>query len=133
MGMQPKVLLLRIQRSQLHIQRSQLRHVKSPRALLKRSNFRRHFHPVPIELPEDVRVLKQKILKTHPVKLTRFSLGHMRCVATPPVVIPDKLKDRRALRTIVSGKSVPLTMGMWENCKKKAKHLDLIDEYVTYR
>ncbi|KAG1689236.1 hypothetical protein DVH05_005534 [Phytophthora capsici] len=115
------------------IQRSQPRPAKSPRGLSKRSSFRRQSHPVAVELPEDVRALKQKILDEHPAKLTRFSLSHMRHMAIPPVLIPDTLNDRRAIRTVVSGKSVPLTMHMWENCKKKARHLDMIDEYVTYR
>ncbi|EEY56863.1 uncharacterized protein PITG_10390 [Phytophthora infestans T30-4] len=115
------------------IQRSQPQPAKSPRGLSRRSSFRRHSHPAAIELPEDVRALKQRILETHPAKLTRFSLSHMRHMAIPPVLIPDTLNDRRAIRTVVSGKSVPLTMHMWENCKRKTKHLDMIDEYVTYR
>ncbi|KAH7463908.1 uncharacterized protein KRP23_13100 [Phytophthora ramorum] len=124
MGVQPEGLLLRVRRSQP---------ANSPRGLSKRSSFRRQPQPVPVELPEDVRVLKQRILESHPAKLTRFSLSHMRHMAIPPVLIPDTLNDRRAVRTVVSGKSVPLTMHMWENCKRKTKHLDMIDEYVTYR
>ncbi|KAG6970062.1 hypothetical protein JG688_00005059 [Phytophthora aleatoria] len=126
MAVQPEVF-------PLHIQRSQLRAAKSPRGLRKRSSFRRKSQPVQVELPEDVRVLKQKILESHPIILLRFSLSHMRHMATPPVLIPESLNDRRALRTLVSGKTVPLTMHMWENCKRKTKHLDMIDEYVTYR
>ncbi|RLN49258.1 hypothetical protein BBJ29_007943 [Phytophthora kernoviae] len=127
MGVQPEVFPLRIQRSLP-------RHAKQPpRGLSKRSSFRRHSHPEPIELPEDVLALKMKILETHPAKMTRFSLSHLRHVAIPPVLIPDTLNDRRAIRTVVSGKSVPLTRGMWCNCKRKTKHLDMIDEYVTYR
>lgn len=117
----------------LRIQQSQPRPIKSPRGLSKRSSFRRKSQLVPVELPEDVRVLKQKILETHSVKLIRFSLSHMRHMATPPVLTPDALNDRRAIRTLVSGKTVALTMNMWENCKRKTKHLDMIDEYVTYR
>lgn len=83
-------------------------------------------------LPSDVRELKQMILQSHPTKLIRFSLSHMKHVATPPVEIPKKLGGRRALSTVVAGKKVPLTKQMWENCKKKAKYLDMIDEYVRY-
>jgi hypothetical protein len=117
----------------LRLQRSQPRPTKSPRGLSKRASFRRQPQPAPVELPEDVRALKQKILAEHPAKLTRFSLSHMRHMAIPPVLIPDTLNDRRAVRTVVAGKSVPLTKHMWENCKCKAKHLDMIDEYVSYR
>ncbi|KAF4030367.1 hypothetical protein GN244_ATG17860 [Phytophthora infestans] len=117
----------------LHIQRSQPRATKSPRGLRKRSSFRRKSQSVVVDLPEDVRVLKQRILESHPVKLLRFSLSHMRHMATPPVLIPETLNDRRAMRTLVSGKTVPLTMHMWENCKRRTKHLDMIDEYVSYR
>jgi hypothetical protein len=125
MGVQPEALSLQIQQSHS---------TKSPRGLTKRSSFRRKSHPVPVELPEDVRVLKQRILDTHPAKLSRFSLSHMRHLAIPPVLIPEALNDRRAMRTLVSGKTVPLTLNMWENCKrKKTRHLDMIDEYVTYR
>uniref|UniRef100_H3GX11 Uncharacterized protein n=1 Tax=Phytophthora ramorum TaxID=164328 RepID=H3GX11_PHYRM len=120
MGVQPEGLLLRVRRSQP---------ANSPRGLSKRSSFRRQPQPVPVELPEDVRVLKQRILESHPAKLTRFSLSHMRHMAIPPVLIPDTLNDRRAVRTVVSGKSVPLTMHMWENCKRKTKHLDMIDDH----
>lgn len=84
------------------------------------------------QLPSDVQELKQLILQAHPAKLIRFSLSHMKHVATPPVDIPKKLAGRRALNTVVSGKKVPLTKQMWENCKKKAKYLDMIDEYVRY-
>uniref|UniRef100_A0AAV1TPW9 Uncharacterized protein n=1 Tax=Peronospora matthiolae TaxID=2874970 RepID=A0AAV1TPW9_9STRA len=127
MGVQPGI-------APLYLRRSEPRHqAKTLRGLSKRSRFRRHSHPTPIELPEDVRVLKQKILETHPIKLTRFSLSHMRHMAIPPVHIPDTLNDRRAVRTVVSGKSVPLTRHMWTNCKRKTKHLDMIDECVTYR
>ncbi|KAL3661967.1 hypothetical protein V7S43_012774 [Phytophthora oleae] len=117
----------------LHIQQSQTRPTKSPRGLRKRSSFRRKSQCILVELPGDVRVLKQKILESHPIKLLRFSLSHMRHMATPPVLIPEALSDRRAQRTLVSGKTVSLTMHMWENCKRKTKHLDMIDEYVTYR
>ncbi|KAG7387765.1 hypothetical protein PHYBOEH_008148 [Phytophthora boehmeriae] len=127
MGVQPEVLPLRIQRSQPRPAK------QSPRGLSKRSSFRRHSHPEPIELPQDVLALKMKILETHPAKMTRFSISHLRHVAIPPVLIPDTLNDRRAVRTVVSGKHVPLTKGMWCNCKRKAKHLDMIDEYVSYR
>ncbi|KAL4129879.1 hypothetical protein PRIC2_005886 [Phytophthora ramorum] len=123
MGVQPEVLPLRVQRSQP-------RPAKSPRGLSKRPSFRRS-KSLPIELPEDVRLLKQKILDTHPAKLTRFSLSHMRHKAIPPVLIPDTLSDRRAMRTLVSGKTVPLTMHMWDNCKRKTKHLDMIDEEMN--
>ncbi|EGZ19743.1 hypothetical protein PHYSODRAFT_558443 [Phytophthora sojae] len=126
MGVRPEILPLRLQRSQP-------RAAKSPRGLSKRASFRRQSSAEPIELPEDVRTLKQKILASHPAKLTRFSLSHMRHKAIPPVLIPDSLNDRRAVRTLVAGHSVPLTMGMWANCKRRAKHLDMIDEYVTYR
>ena len=134
MGVQPGTLLLYVHRSEPH-------QAKTLRSLSKRSRFRRphrrHHQPhgpsTAIELPEDVRVLKQKILETHPTKLTRFSLSHMRHRAIPPVLIPETLNDRRAVRTVVSGKSVPLTMHMWTNCKRKAKHMDMIDECVTYR
>ncbi|KAG7387151.1 hypothetical protein PHYPSEUDO_014671 [Phytophthora pseudosyringae] len=126
MAAQPEV-------SSLHVQQSQTRPTKSPRGLRKRSSFRRDSESVLVELPEDVRVLKQKILASHPIRLLRFSLSRMRHLATPPVLIPEALGDRRAMRTLVSGKTVPLTMNMWENCKRKTKHLDLIDEYVTYR
>lgn len=125
MGVQPEILPLRIQRSQP-------RAAKSPRGLSKRASFRRQAS-VPVELPEDVRTLKHKILESHPAKLIRFSLSHMRHMAIPPVLIPDSLNDRRAIRTLVAGHSVPLTMGMWANCKRRTKHLDMIDEYVTYR
>ncbi|RLN53104.1 hypothetical protein BBJ28_00015691 [Nothophytophthora sp. Chile5] len=127
MGVQPEVLPLRLQRSQQRPAKP------SPRGLSKRSSFRRQAQLAPIELPEDVRQLKEKILEAHPSKLTRFSLSQMRHVGIPPVLIPDSLNGRRAVSSVVSGKSVPMTMGMWENCKKKAKHLDMIDEYVTYR
>ncbi|OWZ04318.1 hypothetical protein PHMEG_00023800 [Phytophthora megakarya] len=116
----------------LHIRKSQAGSTKTPRGFRKRSSFRRKSQVV-VELPEDVRVLKQKILESHPLKLLHFSISHMRHKATPPVLIPDSLNDRRAMRTLVSGKTVPLTMNMWENCKRKAKHLDMIAEYVTYR
>ncbi|KAG6614680.1 uncharacterized protein IUM83_03886 [Phytophthora cinnamomi] len=129
MAVQPEIHALKLQQAQPQP-------AKSPRRLSKRSSFRRrHSHPAPVELPENVRALKNKILETHPGKLLRFSLSHMRHMATPPVVIPGDLSDRRATRTLVSGKSVPLTMNMWENCKrtKKTRRLDMIDEYVTYR
>ncbi|ETM32739.1 hypothetical protein L914_19931 [Phytophthora nicotianae] len=126
MAVQPEVFPLKIQHSKP-------RAIKSPRGLRKRSSFRRKSQPVVVELPEDVRVLKQKIIESHPIKLLRFSLSHMRHMATPPVLIPESLNDRRAMRTLVSGKTVPLTMHMWENCKMKTKHLDMIDEYITYR
>ncbi|TDH71239.1 hypothetical protein CCR75_007924 [Bremia lactucae] len=115
------------------IQRLQHRATHSPRGLAKRSKFRRQSSPVATDLPKDVRQLKQKILQNHPAKLTRFSLSHMRHMTVPPVTIPDTLDDSHALRTVVSGKSVPLTMRMWNNCKRRIKHLDMIDEYVTYR
>lgn len=84
-------------------------------------------------LPADVQQLKDKILETHPEKLTRFSLSHMRRIAIPPVEIPKSLKSRSAVSTVVSGKSVPLTKQMWENRKKRTHHLDMIDEYVLYQ
>ncbi|CEG49688.1 uncharacterized protein PHALS_07440 [Plasmopara halstedii] len=115
------------------IHRSMPRATKSPRELSKRSNSRRLSHPVAIKLPEDVGALKQKILKSHPAKFMRFSLSHMRHVAVPPVLIPDLFNDHRAIRTLVSGKNVPLTMRMWKNSKRQVRHLDMIDEYVTYR
>ncbi|KAI9907273.1 hypothetical protein PsorP6_003168 [Peronosclerospora sorghi] len=121
MGVQPKVLTLRIPHSSN----------VAPRRLSKTKTFRHH--PVSIELPDDVRVLKQKILETHPTKLTRFSLSHMRHLAIPPVHIPATLNDQRALSAVVSGKKVPLTMHMWENCKRKIKRMDVIYEYITYR
>ncbi|CEG48390.1 uncharacterized protein PHALS_06215 [Plasmopara halstedii] len=100
----------------------------------KRSRIRRRLsRPVAIELPEDVLALKQNILTSHPTKLTRFSLSHMRHMVIPPVLIPKKLNDSCAMKTVVSGKCVPLTMRMWKNCKKKIKLLDKIAEHVTYR
>ncbi|TYZ66028.1 hypothetical protein PybrP1_009043 [[Pythium] brassicae (nom. inval.)] len=83
-------------------------------------------------LPADVQQLKDKILASHPEKLTRFSLSHMRRVAIPPVEIPKKLDGRFVVTTVVSGKTVPLTRRMWENRKKRAHHLDMIDEFVVY-
>ncbi|CEG49686.1 uncharacterized protein PHALS_07438 [Plasmopara halstedii] len=115
------------------MQRLQPRPTKTFRGPSPNSTFRHRSHPKAIELPEDVRALKFKILRSHPTKLTRFSISHMRHMATPPVIIPDTLNERFATKTFVSGKNVPLTMRMWQNCKKKAKHLDMIDEYVTYR
>ncbi|KAF4031231.1 hypothetical protein GN244_ATG16961 [Phytophthora infestans] len=100
------------------IQRSQPQPAKSPRGLSRRSSFRRHSHPAAIELPED---------------LTRFSLSHMRHMAIPPVLIPDTLNDRRAIRTVVSGKRSAHHAHVGELQKEKTKHLDMIDEYVTYR
>lgn len=84
-------------------------------------------------LPADAQQLKEKILEAHPEKLTRFSLSHMKRIAIPPVEIPKKLKSKSAVSTVVSGKNVPFTKGMWENRKKKTQHLDMIDEYVLYR
>lgn len=84
-------------------------------------------------LPADAQQLKDKILAAHPEKLTRFSLSHMRRIAIPPVEIPKKLDGRFVVTTIVSGKTVPLTRRMWENRKKRARRLDMIDEFVVYR
>lgn len=111
---------------ELKVQRSESRLAKQPLA------GRRRGQQPPVELPSDVRELKQMILETHPMKLVRFSLSHLKHVATPPVDIPKKLGGRRAVSTVVAGKKVPLTKQMWENCKKKAKYLDMIDEYVRY-
>ncbi|CEG47971.1 uncharacterized protein PHALS_15092 [Plasmopara halstedii] len=101
-----------------------------PCDLRMRSDPRQHLS---MDLPPDVRELKQHILKSHPTKLLRFSIIRMRYIATPPVLIPKALNHQRAMRTLVSGKTVPLTMNMWENCKTKRNRLDLIHEYVTYR
>ncbi|KAF1332786.1 hypothetical protein FI667_g3335, partial [Globisporangium splendens] len=95
-----------------------------------------HHHVTPtsgVRLPADVQELKEKILETHPEKLMRFSLSHMKRVAIPPVDIPKNFCAKRALSTVVSGKKVPFTKHMWENQKKKTQHLDMIDEYVLYR
>ncbi|TDH71181.1 hypothetical protein CCR75_009826 [Bremia lactucae] len=110
-----------------------LRDTKTPGRISKRASIRRLRHPVVIELPEAARRLKQKIIASHRVKLTRFSLSHMRHVTVPPVQIPDLLNDYRAVNTLVSGKKVPLTMRMWMNCKSKMKPLDMIHEHVSYR
>ncbi|GAB9468993.1 hypothetical protein Gpo141_00006289 [Globisporangium polare] len=109
---------------------------KAPKRL---SGLHRHHHSrscgdlTATPLPADVQQLKEKILESHPEKLTRFSLSHMKRIAIPPVEIPKKLKSRSAISTVVSGKNVPFTKNMWENRKKKTQHLDMIDEYVLYR
>ncbi|KAF1332913.1 hypothetical protein FI667_g3338, partial [Globisporangium splendens] len=94
-------------------------------------------------LPRQAQELKDAIIAAHPGKpLVRFSFSRMKHVATPPVVIPEKVADPRALSTLVGGKNVAFTMGMWRNAKKKPRRikgrktplspLDHIDEYVTY-
>ncbi|TDH71273.1 hypothetical protein CCR75_008997 [Bremia lactucae] len=110
------------------IQASQKRASKS--TLLKHTKLRHFSIHVDILLPDEVRKLKQKVLKSHPTKLTRFSLTHLRHLATPPVDIPDELHDQHAV--IVSGKTVPLTMRMWRDCKSNVQHLDSINESVAY-
>lgn len=83
-------------------------------------------------LPAEVQQLKQKILETHPSKLLRFSMSHMRKWATPPVNIPKNYDAPRSISTVVSGKNVPFTKRMWENKKKKVRHLDTLHESFMY-
>ncbi|TDH71274.1 hypothetical protein CCR75_008996 [Bremia lactucae] len=117
--------LPRIQRS--HLQASKLL------TQSRDSKLRRFHHHVTDKLPEDVLKLKQKILESHPIKLTRFSLTHFRRVTTPPVDIPDALNNEFAVKSLVSGKTVPLTLSMWKHGKSMMKHLDMIDERVSYQ
>ncbi|TDH71269.1 hypothetical protein CCR75_008993 [Bremia lactucae] len=112
------------------LQPSQLHAFKSP--LSKKHSQLRHLAiQVDMKLPDDVRKLKQKIIESHPSKLMHFSLTQMRYVATPPVLIPDVFNNHHAV--VVSGKTVPLTMRMWRNCKRNIQHLEIINERVTYR
>uniref|UniRef100_K3WDJ3 Uncharacterized protein n=1 Tax=Globisporangium ultimum (strain ATCC 200006 / CBS 805.95 / DAOM BR144) TaxID=431595 RepID=K3WDJ3_GLOUD len=94
-------------------------------------------------LPRQAQELKDAIIAAHPGKpLVRFSFSRMKHVATPPVAIPEKVANPRALSTLVGGKNVAFTMSMWRNAKKKPQRikgrktplrpLDHIDEYVTY-
>ncbi|CCI48777.1 hypothetical protein ABG067_001946 [Albugo candida] len=76
--------------------------------------------------------LKQLLVEKHPEKKTRFSISHLRHVGIPPVTIPEQLNNRRAIRTLVAGKKIPLTKQMWENQKKAARRLDVISEQYCY-
>ncbi|TDH71243.1 hypothetical protein CCR75_007922 [Bremia lactucae] len=96
---------------------------------------RRHRHPeTPAEtLPKEAQQLKEKILRTHGAKRTRFSLSHMKKRVMPPVEIPRAMGSQRALTTTVSGRSVPLTRCMWDNTKRKTHHMEQIPELYPLR
>lgn len=97
---------------------------------------RRRFKQQSTLLPRQAQELKDTIATAHPLKLVRFSLSRMKYVATPPVAIPEMVANPRAVSTMVAGKKVAFTMGMWRNSKKKRakrrRQLDLIDEHVEY-
>ncbi|CAH0522533.1 unnamed protein product [Peronospora belbahrii] len=94
--------------------------------------LRWHRHPDPpvrvVVLPEEAQQLKEKILRTHKLKLTRFSLSHMKKIVVPPVEIPKEMNSHRALSVTVAGRSVPLTRCMWDNTKRKTHHMEQINE-----
>lgn len=126
MGVQPQTVVSTLVRPETKLAKPKHHHRR----------FGHHHHhqtPTGTPLPPDVQELKQKILESHPEKLLRFSLSHMKRVVIPPVDIPKNFCAKRALSTVVSGKKVPFTKNMWENQKKKTHHLDMIDEYVLYR
>ncbi|CAI5721750.1 unnamed protein product [Hyaloperonospora brassicae] len=101
----------------------------------KKHALRRHRQPpqeqlpvYAVVLPEEAQQLKDKILRTHKDKRTRFSLSHMKKVVVPPVKIPREMNSPRALSTTVAGRSVPLTRCMWNNTKRKTHHMEQIAE-----
>ncbi|RLN49257.1 hypothetical protein BBJ29_007942 [Phytophthora kernoviae] len=96
------------------------------------SRWHRHHHhhqeQPKIELPKEAQNLKEMILRTHKMKLTRFSLSHMKKVVVPPVDIPREMSSHRAMSATVAGHSVPLTRCMWDNTKRKVSHMEQIAE-----
>ncbi|DAZ95300.1 TPA: hypothetical protein N0F65_006553 [Lagenidium giganteum] len=54
----------------------------------------------------------------------------MRAVVIPPVQLPIKLQDKRAVSTMVGGSHVPMTRGMFRNQQRHRRkcQLDSIDE-----
>nr|CCA26448.1 conserved hypothetical protein [Albugo laibachii Nc14] len=84
------------------------------------------------KIMRQIEQLKQLLVEKHPEKKTRFSISHLRHVGIPPVTIPEQLNNRRAIRTLVAGKKIPLTKQMWENQKKSARRLDVISEQFCY-
>ncbi|KAF1332788.1 hypothetical protein FI667_g3337, partial [Globisporangium splendens] len=85
-------------------------------------------------LPQEVQELKDKILAANQSKLVRFSLSHMRHIATPPVKLPENVANPRATTVIVAGHKVPFTKCMHGNAKKKftKRQMNMIDEHVQY-
>ncbi|ETK96720.1 hypothetical protein F442_00650 [Phytophthora nicotianae P10297] len=123
MGVQPQLNLPRVQ--------EQVTKVRTGSPVGKHVSrwHRHHDTPVPVEaLPEEAQQLKEMILRTHKVKLTRFSLSHMKKRVVPPVEIPKEMNSHRALSTTVAGRSVPLTRCMWDNTKRKTHHMEQISE-----
>ncbi|KAL4129971.1 hypothetical protein PRIC2_005977 [Phytophthora ramorum] len=123
MGVQPQLTLP-------HVQEQVTKpHQGSPIGKHTSRWHRHHEQPVrAVELPDEAQQLKDKILRTHKVKLTRFSLSHMKKRVVPPVDIPREMNSHRALGMTVAGRSVPLTRCMWDNTKRKAHHMEQISE-----
>ncbi|KAL3665522.1 hypothetical protein V7S43_009557 [Phytophthora oleae] len=124
MGVQPQITLPHVQ-EQVTKPRT-----GSPLGKQHASRWHRHHEvPVPVgPLPEEAQQLKEKILRTNKVKLTRFSLSHMKKRVVPPVDIPREMNSHRALSMTVAGRSVPLTRCMWNNTKRKTHHMEQISE-----
>ncbi|TDH71242.1 hypothetical protein CCR75_007923 [Bremia lactucae] len=84
--------------------------------------WRRHPKTGAETLPEEAQQLKEKIMRLHQSKRTRFSLSYMRKRVVPPVEIPKEINSQCALSAIVAGRNVPLTRCMWDNTKRKKRH-----------
>ncbi|KAJ0394822.1 hypothetical protein P43SY_005881 [Pythium insidiosum] len=80
-------------------------------------------------LPGDAQKLKVKILETHPIKTSRFSLSHMKRLAIPPVEVPKSMCGTQVFSAIVGGKKVPFSRDMWCNRKRRANKMRLDSIY----